>query len=142
VRVERSAGTVIFRLADHQILYLLLHYDLGHWDFPKGKIEKGESTEQTIRREVREETGITAIDFVPGFKETVNYIFQQKGDLIKKWVVYLLGQTSQPEVKLSFEHQGSDWLPFEEALERITFKNTREVLHAADKYLKLRGHAA
>ena len=141
MRVERSAGIIIFRLADHQILYLLLHYDLGHWDFPKGKIEKGESTEQTIRREVREETGITAIDFVPGFKETVNYIFQQKGDLIKKWAVYLLGQTSQPEVKLSFEHQGSAWLSFEEAVDRITFKNTREVLHAADKYLKLKGDA-
>ncbi|MEX1068727.1 MAG: bis(5'-nucleosyl)-tetraphosphatase [Patescibacteria group bacterium] len=135
--VERSAGAVIFR--DH--LFLLLHYESGHWDFPKGGIERGESTEQTIRREVQEETGITDLNFAPGFKETISYAFTQEGVFVRKWVVYLLGETSQPEVRLSSEHQGYAWLTFEEALERITFKNSRQVLRRAHEYLRLKGHA-
>ncbi|TSC78157.1 MAG: ADP-ribose pyrophosphatase [Parcubacteria group bacterium Gr01-1014_33] len=67
--IERSAGAVIFRETKKGREYLLLqHTDeadkktgkskLGHWDFPKGHIEKGETTEKTVRREVKEETGV------------------------------------------------------------------------------------
>jgi hypothetical protein len=54
-------------------LYLLLHYEAGHWDFAKGHIEKGEKTEDTVRRETKEEAGINDLRFMPGFKETIRY---------------------------------------------------------------------
>ena len=56
---EISAGVVIFRRENSRILFLLLHYPSGHWDFVKGKIEKGETFHQTAIRETKEETGIT-----------------------------------------------------------------------------------
>ena len=71
--VEKSAGAVIFRKEDDKIYYLLLHYQGGHWDFPKGNIEKGEKLEDTVRREVKEETGIENIKFALGFKEAIKY---------------------------------------------------------------------
>lgn len=39
---------------------ILMIFRMGVWDFPKGKVEKGESTEETAVREVFEETGIKA----------------------------------------------------------------------------------
>ena len=33
---ETSAGIVLFRKEESKILFLLLHYPSGHWDFVKG----------------------------------------------------------------------------------------------------------
>ena len=66
---ERSAGIVLFRESDDEILFLLLHYPTGHWDFVKGKIEKDESAQITAIRETKEETGITDVEFIEGFQE-------------------------------------------------------------------------
>ena len=53
---ERSAGAIIFREEKRKIYYLLLHYESGHWDFPKGHVEKEEKEKETVKREIREET--------------------------------------------------------------------------------------
>ena len=68
---EQSAGTVLFIEESKEKLFLLLHYPTGHWDFVKGKIEKNESLEQAAIRETKEETGITDIEFIKGFKEKI-----------------------------------------------------------------------
>jgi 8-oxo-dGTP diphosphatase len=58
----RAAGGLVLRVgADGEAEVLLVHrprYD--DWSFPKGKCEAGESYEECARREVEEETGITA----------------------------------------------------------------------------------
>ena len=71
---EKSCGAVVFKQQkDGSVKYLLLHYEAGHWDFPKGKQEKNEKEEQTAAREIKEETGIEDIEFVDGFREMVKY---------------------------------------------------------------------
>ena len=86
---ETSAGIVLFRKEESKILFLLLHYPSGHWDFVKGKMEKGESTHETAIRETREETGITDITFTENFEEWIEYNFKYKGELVQKKVVFL-----------------------------------------------------
>ncbi|MBI4549011.1 MAG: NUDIX domain-containing protein [Ignavibacteriae bacterium] len=113
--------------------FLLLHYGLGHWDFPKGNIEKGEKQEDTVRREIAEETGITRIKFIDGFRETIKYFYKWKGQNIFKIVVYYLVETRQKNVTLSDEHQGYAWLPYTEAFKKLTFKNSKDVLNKAMK---------
>jgi bis(5'-nucleosidyl)-tetraphosphatase len=142
---EKSAGAIIYRMKDGAPLYLLLHYPSGHWEFAKGHIEEGESNEETVRREIEEETGIKDLKIIPGFKEYIKYFFRNNYELkgeakneapwIFKLVVFYLGQTQTEEVKISQEHKGFLWLPFESALKRLTFKNAKNILTKAHEHL-------
>ena len=132
---EISAGVIVFRRAP-QSQYLLLHYESGHWDFPKGHIEPGEEAQATARRELKEETGISEVRFSDGYKETLRYFFRQKGVGIFKIVIYFLAETDQSDVTLSSEHIGFEWLPYDGALARLTFKNSRDLLVKAHEHLQ------
>jgi len=139
--VEKSAGAIIFRKENKKPLFLLLHYPSGspdrkdYWDLPKGHIEKGEKPEDTVRREVREETGLDDIEFLKGFKETIKYFFKWEDKNILKFVTFYLAKTKTKEIKISGEHIGYKWLSYSEALEQLTFKNAREVLKKAHRFL-------
>ncbi|MBI4380388.1 MAG: NUDIX domain-containing protein [candidate division NC10 bacterium] len=131
---EISAGMILFRRTPEPS-YLLLHYESGHWDFPKGHIESGEDPEETAKRELQEETGISEIHLLDGYKQALRYFFRQKGIGIFKVVIFFLAETTQSEVTLSTEHVGFDWLPYDAALARLTFKNSRDLLIKANEHL-------
>lgn len=120
------------------MLFLLLHYEMGHWDFPKGRIEPKESETETVIREIMEETGIEKVSFHEGFKESINYKYLFNGDKISKKVVFYLAETSKEDIKLSIEHKNSKWLPFEKALQQLTFDNAKEVLIKANEVISSR----
>lgn len=140
--VEKSAGAIIFRKQGGKTYYLLLHYPTNprtpknYWDLPKGHIEKGENEIEAARREVEEETGLKDIEFIDGFGETIKYFFKLSDKLIFKTVVFYLAETKTQEIKISFEHKGFEWLSYQEAMERFTFKNAKEVLKKANAFLK------
>lgn len=135
---ERSAGAVVFYNSKGIIEYLVLHYEEGHWDFPKGHIEEKENVLKAMMREVEEETGLK-VNVVFGFNEVTDYVFKAKydnGRLKHKTVDYFLAEAKTKTVKLSHEHIGYEWLPYEFALERITHSNSRKVLRKAHMFLK------
>lgn len=148
--VERSAGTVVFKKERGSVEYLLIQHpdkkDLktekikpGHWDFPKGHIEKGETTEDAVRREVAEETGIRYIEIVPGFKETIRYFLKFGEEKRMKFVAFFLARAKETEVKISFEHQDYIWLPYEKAYKKLTYANVKKVLQKANDFLLREG---
>jgi len=124
---ERSAGTILYQESTSGKTYLLLNYPSGHWDFVKGNIEKGETFKQTVLREVREETGITDIDFVEGFEDKVEYHYQRNGQVIHKEVVFFLASTKTNDVVLSHEHRDYIWLNFNDALKKLTYKTAQKL---------------
>ena len=125
---ETSSGVVLFRKENEKILFLLLHYPSGHWDFVKGKMEKGESTHETAIRETKEETGIIDTKFLDNFEEWIEYDFQFEGELVHKKVVFFLGETKTKNVKISHEHLNYTWMDYAEAMEKTTFNNAKTVL--------------
>jgi bis(5'-nucleosidyl)-tetraphosphatase len=125
---ERSAGLLLFRNESGEKLFLLLHYPSGHWDFIKGKIEKNESPKEAALREAREETGITDIELIDGYEERIQYVFQHEQKTIQKEVVFFLAKTRTTDVVISNEHLDFVWLKFDEALNRITYQNAKNLL--------------
>lgn len=147
--LEVSAGAVIFRrVRGGGIQYLMIQYRHGHWEFPRGHQEEGETIEQTARREIAEETGLTSVRMMPDFMEKMSFSYTAKGDeraervsqkrciFIHKKVIFYLAETHGQEVKLSHEHQNYAWLPYRAALAKLTFDNGRRIITAADEYLK------
>ena len=134
-RREYSAGFILFRDLPEGRVYLLLDYG-NHWDYPKGHLEAGETAWVAAVRELREETGIRQVDRVAGYEEKMQYQFVSgvKGR-IHKQVTYFLGRTRTSQVKLSDEHSGCAWLPFEEAMAQLTYKNAQVLLAKAEQQL-------
>ena len=132
---EKSCGAVVF-VKNAEIVYLLLKYEAGHWDFVKGNVEPNESEQDTVLRELKEETGIVATQTIEGFKEKTVYYYRRQGSTVHKEVVFFIIEAGTKKVTLSFEHVGFDWLNYERALEKLTFKNAKDVLQKAHAFLQ------
>lgn len=131
---QYSAGIILYKKEHDTILYLLLRYGAGHWDFPKGKIEPGETKQEAALRELMEETNLTAhIDDT--FEETFDYIFTDYDKKpTQKTVYFFTGQAIKTNVKLSHEHTDFTWLSYKKAFEQLTYDNAKEVLKKAHKH--------
>jgi len=133
---EISVGSVLFILdTNFNVNYLILNYSYGHWDFPKGNIEIGESELDTIKREIMEETGITDINFIDDFRQQISYRYKKKFKLVNKLVIYYIVETKSNKVVLSFEHVNFVWLNYNDALNRLSFDNSKKILKNANEFL-------
>ncbi len=149
---EKSVGCVIYRKTKDQTLFLLVQYRSWQWDFPKGHMEKDETEEQTLRREVLEETGISELKILPDFRESVHYfytakgnekkerILQNKGIYIFKNAVYYAAQTESGEVRIDFENKAYEWLTFEEVYARLINDGSKGIIKEVAKKLGLKNN--
>lgn len=147
---EVSIGAAVFRLEGGRRRYLILRYPSGHYDFPKGHMEAGESEEETLFREVEEETGIKQLSILP-VRESIRYFYTAKGGErvrrrregrplhIFKQVHFYPAETPASFVRISHEHTGFEWLPYEEALSKLTFDNAKRVLKKSEEYIERKG---
>ena len=136
---EKSCGAVIFLKKVDSTKYLMLNYAAGHWDFVKGNVEPNESEKETVTRELREETGITDAQFIDGFKETIAYFYRRQGLTVHKEVVFFIMESHTEKVEISFEHVGYIWLDYQHTMEKLSFKNAKDVLQKAHDFLKKQG---
>jgi bis(5'-nucleosidyl)-tetraphosphatase len=136
---EKSCGAVVFIRKDDATKYLLLNYAAGHWDFVKGNMEANENEKQTVVRELQEETSITGAQFIDGFREAIAYFYRRQGLTVHKEVVFFVMEAFTDKVELSFEHVGYIWLDYAQALEKLTFKNSKDVLQKTHDFIKKKG---
>lgn len=100
------------------------------WDFPGGIVEKGETLEDSIKREVQEETAIKAESLSPFFSKTENRNWKDdNGDYIENVVfIFYTGKIPRSEPKLSFEHDKYLWTDLKDAAAKIHYPLHKEVL--------------
>ena len=134
---EKSCGALVYRKRGEKIQVLLLKHKLGgHWSFPKGHVEDGETEAQTALREVREETGLS-ISLLDGFREEVTYS-PRPG--ISKDVVYFLGfaqdsRTTPQEGEIS----AIRWVDLSRLVYYLTYENDRKIVNGVKRFLRSRG---
>lgn len=137
---EKSCGALVYRKKQDRLeLLLIRHKNGGHWSFPKGHVESGETEPQTALREIKEETGLD-VGLCEGFRQSVEYFPKPH---VKKQVVYFLASPDGDDTVRRQEEEISEykWCLLDEADTMVTFKNDKHLISEARRYLSGRSPA-
>ena len=130
--MRASCGAVVIRGKGGACRILLVQYYDGHWSFPKGHMEQGETEEQTALREIREETGLS-VELLPGFRAETVSVKRSAGAR----TVFFLGEpVSGSERVQRSELAAQKWVSAERAVSMVTFSEDRQVLQKALRFLE------
>ena len=128
-----SAGAVLYTVIDGERRYVLVREKNGSYGMPKGHVEAGETLAETALREIREETGVTAI-LHAAEPVTVDEYPIAGGD-VKRVSWFVAHYADQTPVADRTQVLGVLVLPVEAALKTLTYNSTREILRKVDKAL-------
>lgn len=133
---DQSFGVIpIFKDKDGNFLFCLVRHADGHWGFPKGHSNEGESEKDTALRELEEETGITNIELLDGKTFIEHYSFQKESVRYDKSVKYFLGVVSSMDTKTPRGFEGEipelKRVSFEDAKSLLTFPEAKVIVESA-----------
>ena len=132
MKQEKSCGCIVI---NNKKEVLLIHHNAGHWDFPKGHVEEGETEVQTAIREVKEETNID-VEVNEKYRYTTQYSPQE--DVIKE-VVYFLAKNISNDKEAQLEEVSEvKWFEMSEAIDIITYNTSKDILIKLKSDLKNR----
>ena len=135
---ESSCGAIVFRnIGDTKKILLIKNKRSNHWGFPKGHIERGETKEQTAKREVLEETGVH-ISIIDGFSNNSEYKIAGR---VEKCVTIFLATTTDTKTVIQKEEiEDYIWLDYENAYNTLKFENDKTILVSASEFLTSHGY--
>ena len=135
MKYEKSCGGVVYTKDSDQIRYVIIQHLGGHWGFPKGHMEPGESETTTALREILEETGIAA-QLEDGFRKELQYPLPNKPGVMKQ-VIYFLASYQNQDIRYQKEElQAACLLSYEEAVNLLTHEDTKGILAQANAFLR------
>ena len=136
---EFSAGGVVYKKTKSasEILWLIINpKGTDRWQLPKGRVDEGEKSKDTAKRESREEGGVEVeIEEKLGSQQ---YFFYWEGDKVLKTVTFFLMKFKKATKEGFDKNEVSkvELLPFEKAYEKLTFKNDKLMLKKAKEALE------
>ena len=117
MKKEKSCGAIII---NDKKEVLLLKQTKGHYGFPKGHMESGETEIETAIRETKEETNLDIeIDETKRYKIS----YQIGEDTIKHVVYFLARPTSYDIIPQSKEVVKIMWIPLDKVDKYLGFEN-------------------
>ncbi len=132
-KYNRAAGILLLK-PDAQKILILLKRKYRHWEYPKGKIEAGETPIAAAKRELYEEVNVRHLKIDKKFKAVIKYKFRAEGYMIYRSVIFFLAYSSD-RVKLSAEHSAYRWCTFAAARRKFRHRNYKYLLQRVEAHL-------
>ena len=138
IKHEHSCGAILFTKENGERQYALVMEVTGSYGFPKGNQEGAETDIETATREIREETGITNLRFIPNLKRTIRY---KVGDFIEKEVVYFVAYYDNQDFDIQIKNEilSVKKYPIDIALNLLKFQELKNILIETDYMLEALG---
>ncbi|MDQ0593283.1 8-oxo-dGTP pyrophosphatase MutT (NUDIX family) [Chryseobacterium ginsenosidimutans] len=113
-RIIEAAGGIVNN-PEGDVLFIKR---LGKWDLPKGKMEKGESREESAVREIEEETGLRDVELVRFINTTYHIYIERNGDKVLKCTHWF---------EMNFDGEDTSKPQIEEGITEVAWKNTAQI---------------
>lgn len=123
-----AAGAVVFRPGKRVLLVHRPRYD--DWSFPKGKLDPGEHVTAAAVREVSEETGLHVRLGAPLSSQRYP-VAGGRTKHVSYWVGRVVGDDDVSTYRPNAEIDGVEWVPYDEAMARLTYDYDRATLQEA-----------
>lgn len=132
-----SIEAIIFRMKNQNYEFLLLKRTEergGFWQPVTGRIEEDESIEEAVKREIKEEVGIS--DIIRIIPDVYSFSIEDSG---KDEFILGVEVNSDEEISLDkntyLEHEKSKWCSFEEAINLLKWPGNKEGLNKLNSIL-------
>jgi 8-oxo-dGTP pyrophosphatase MutT (NUDIX family) len=141
-KTDISYGIIPIRrtISGWEVFLINQHSKIGnntYWAIPKGHPEEGETPQETALRELKEETGMITERILSEPTFELHYTFEFAGDQIEKTVIFFIGiMTEQPIALDPVEVREAGWFALTDAVERLDYKDTKEVFLKARAYIE------
>lgn len=124
-----GAGGVVVKMEKGAVKVLLIKDSYGHWTWPKGHMEKDETPAETAVREIQEETGLNDLEVIEELGRQ-EYYFTLRGQRIFKTVhIFLVKAVHGEKITVQkSEIETAEWFDAKDAIEKIEYKGSRELL--------------
>ena len=131
---EKSCGAIVYRKFHGNIeLLLIKNQNGGHWSFPKGHVEEGETEEQTAVREIMEETGIEVM-LDTSFRRVITY--SPKKETTKDVIYFLAKAITYDYTPQEEEIAQIKWVEINHAASILSYDNDRQLVVQAKDRIK------
>lgn len=130
---EKSCGALVYRKYHGNTEILLIkHINSGHWSFPKGHVEAGETEIETAMREIKEETGIDVI-IDQSFREIVTY--SPRRDTHKEVVYFIAKAKNTDYTPQEDEIADIKWVEISRAGSVLAYENDKSIVNKAKNFI-------